>query len=54
MPLMFRCVCCGRLCDTPHDAMPYKKGKCCTECLIKYVRPAEEREQELKKRKYNV
>lgn len=54
MPLAIRCVCCGRLCGhgKDHDAKPYKNGRCCDECYVKYVVPAIERQEYLKKRKY--
>lgn len=42
MPLVKRCVCCGRLADIPHNAMPYKKGVCCQECYVKVVKPSME------------
>ena len=40
MPLVKRCVCCGRIADTPYDAMPYRKGIACAECYNKWVKPA--------------
>lgn len=53
MPLMYKCVCCGRLCGKkPHSAEPYKKGWACDECNVKYVIPSIERQQELLRRKY--
>lgn len=40
MPLVKRCVCCGRVADIPYDAMPYRKGVACAECYNKWVKPA--------------
>lgn len=38
-----KCCICGRLVDGEgHNAEPYKKGICCSECNVKHVLPAKQ------------
>ena len=53
MPLVKRCVICGRICAKERSAKPYKdKGWACDECYISRVKPAIKHEEEKRKRKY--
>lgn len=41
MPLLKRCVICGRIADNEYNAYPYKKsGVACPLCFTNHVLPA--------------
>lgn len=41
MPLVKRCVICGRIADNEYSAYPYKKnGVACPKCYVNRVLPA--------------
>lgn len=53
MPLVKRCVICGRIADVECDAYPYKKsGVACPQCYQTHVKQAIKDRDSYYKRKY--
>ena len=53
MPLVKRCIICGRVVGREHSAKPYKtKGCACDECYVNRVVPAIKIEEDRKRKKH--